>query len=148
MKAKFNSLNVQNGRNYGDKKETIESMVANVVNKGDIVQPVTVRWYMSRSGDGASPVYCSVWIHGKGASMAGHGSAGGYGYCKRSAAMAEALKSAGVELYGDQYGRDNSPARNRQKTCISGVGMMAVEEAIKAIVRALGYRGVCRISRG
>lgn len=144
MKAKFTSPEVMNGRNYGGEKEMIDTYNAVILHKGELLQPVTVRWYMGRSSK-ASTVYCSIWVYGKGIHVAGHGSAGGYGYCKRSAALADALRSAGIELYGDQYGRDNSTARLRKSASISGVGMDACRSAIEAICKALGYRGKCII---
>lgn len=68
----------------------------------------------------------------------GHGKAGGYGYHKESAAIAKALDSAGVELYGTAYtGREDV---DYTKRCyINGVGQSAVKGALFAIAHALGY---------
>ena len=89
--------------------------------------------YMSRSGDGASPVHCALWVR-VGASKhdggriffndttSGKGRANGYGYHKLSAAIADAIESAGIKLNSD----------------ISGVGDNAVCDALAAIGRACG----------
>lgn len=53
----------------------------------------------------------------------GTGSAGGYGYCKASAAAGEAIRNAGFTL----------------SRSISGVGTRAIEEAVLALARAAGW---------
>lgn len=67
--------------------------------------------------------YAAAWIHAKGVYACGGGMAGGYGYHRPSAAAANALKDAGVEL----------------ENPISGVGESAIEGALYAIGVALGY---------
>lgn len=118
----------ENGKNLGQEKETVETfnLVVRTPDEG-MFTAVTLRLYMGRSR-GASTVYASIWVHGQysgGAPYhtAGHGSAGGYGYCKRSAAAACAIKSAGIELHKS----------------ISGVGHGAIQDAIRAIGTAMGY---------
>ncbi len=86
-------------------------------------EPVTVRCWMGRSSS-ASVVYAAAWINEGANYSSGSGKAGGYGYCKHSAAIAAALRSAGVKLNKD----------------ISGVGESAVRDALAAIARALGFR--------
>jgi len=88
-----------------------------------------VRWWMGRSRN-SSRVLCSLWVADSepGAPYArcmvgGHGSAGGWGYCKQSGAFAAACKDAGIELTID----------------VHGVGMSSVDHAILAIVTAAGY---------
>lgn len=66
--------------------------------------------------------YCCVWLHTRDAYAIGKGKAGGYGYCKESAAVDEALRSAGVQL----------------EHCIHGVGINAVREALHAWARFVG----------
>lgn len=132
---------VSNALNYSGKKETIDTYTLSGFKKGEFRELVTARWYMGRSSQ-ASQIYCSVWVHGDNFWASGKGTAGGYGYCKRSAAFAEALGSADIKLFGSPYsGRDTKDA---QKTpcCISGTGMTAVEDAMKAIGAALGYKKV------
>jgi len=118
-------VSADNGRNYGDSKETIGSYV--VVDCRLKKEVVTLRLYMGRSAS-ASKVYASIWISPDYATMpgicytAGTGAAGGWGYCKRSAATGSAIRSAGISL------RDS----------ISGVGTDAVEDALLAIAVAMG----------
>lgn len=75
---------------------------------------VDVRFY----GKSAT-IYCVVWIWHDALtdSARGYGKAGGYGYHKASAAMAEALQRAGVTLSRD----------------IGGVGDSAIESALNAL---------------
>ncbi len=84
-----------------------------------------MRWYMARHGDGASPVYCSIWANSRLVYTAGNGTARGYGYCKKSASMHDAIESAGFKL--------SSP--------IDGVGDSAIRAAGFAIVKTLGFTG-------
>lgn len=64
----------------------------------------------------------SVWVHGD-SGCAGHGTAGGYGYHRPSAALQEALTSAGIKLAQP----------------IDGYGEQAMEDALLAIAEHLGY---------
>ena len=113
---------VSNGVNYGYKKELIRTY--NVVTDA-LKEIITVRCYMGRSAN-ASTVYASVWINTSDVHTSGKGKAGGYGYHKESAAIAEAMESAGVSLDTD----------------ISGVGDGAIKEALSAIANALGFERV------
>ena len=117
---------VENARNLVDRKETINAWCLVAHNGGETHKLATVRWYMARRSDGASPIYCSVWLRaprygpaevGGSYHSGGYGSASGYGYCKRSAAFDSAVESAGITL-----GRR-----------VDGVGMSAVREALLAI---------------
>ena len=123
MNAKITKTNVSNALNMGDKKETIKQMVLIACKAGEFSEPVTVRWYMSRSGDGASPVYCSLWVHCSPYYVSGRGIARGYGYHKASAAFQEACDSAGIELSQPVDGRGNDMVR----------------EALYAVGAALGF---------
>lgn len=137
MKAEFTNNNVQNGKNLSGDKETIATLTVVAYKNGEFFEPVRVSWYMGRSNN-ASMVYCSIWCHSRhrDISVAGIGSAGGYGYHKPSAAFQEALDSAGIKLSGDQYGREkhNKPSR------VDGCGDSAVDRACMAIVKALGFK--------
>ena len=123
MNAKLTKTDVSNARNMGDKKETIKTMALITCKAGEFSEPITVRWYMSRSGDGASPVYCSLWVHHEPCYVSGRGKAGGYGYHKASAAFQDACDSAGIEL--------SQP--------VDGCGDSLVKYAILAIGEALGF---------
>ena len=123
MNAKITKTECQNAINMGDKKETIKTMVLITCKAGEFKEPVVVRWYMSRSGDGASPVYCSMWVNHHPYYVSGRGKAGGCGYHKASAAFQDACGSAGIKLDKD----------------VSGVGDGAVRDALFAIGQALGF---------
>lgn len=121
--AKLPAAPTENGKMLDGEKEQTRAWAIVARHKGKWVQPITVRCWMGRSRN-ASTVYASVWASGPGRWYAGHGTAGGYGYCRHSAAVGAAFDSAGIKL-----------ARS-----ISGVGESAVEEALCATARALGYR--------
>ena len=118
MKATIKEL-AGNGKNYGHKKELIQTF--NVITD-TLKEIITVRCYMGRSAS-ASVVYASIWVYGPEHFASGTGKAGGYGYHKSSAAIGDAIKSAGIELSKD----------------IEGVGDSAVIEALGAIAEAMGY---------
>jgi hypothetical protein len=90
---------------------------------------ITVKFYMGRSSN-ASVVYCNIWLGNDTHCASGTGSAGGGGYHKKSAALQEAIDSAGIAL--------SSP--------IDGRGDSSMREAIKAIGKCLGYRKTFLIS--
>lgn len=68
--------------------------------------------------------YALVWLRGLGEHGMGYGSAGGGGYCKRSAAVSEAFGRAGLSL----------------SEAVSGVGETAIEEALRAFARHRGLK--------
>lgn len=68
-----------------------------------------------------SVAYACVWIHDDKIHASGSGKAGGYGYDKESAAVAEALENAGVTLSEN----------------IAGVGQHALRDALEATARAV-----------
>jgi hypothetical protein len=117
---------VSNAKNLGGKLETVSilkllaySMTSPAPHS--IVTLVDARFYMARSGDGASPVHCTVWVSCDGFHTSGYGVASGYGYDKSSAALADALQNAGIMLAKD----------------ISGLGSSAMSDAIFSIGNAL-----------
>lgn len=121
MKATMGK-NVSNAVNYKGQKELVKSY--NVIT--DTLREIIIaRCYMGRSAS-ASTVYASIWIQSSGIYTSGKGKAGGYGYHKESAAIAEAMESAGVSLDSD----------------ISGVGDGAIREALRAIAEAIGFSKV------
>ena len=96
-----------------------------IVNDGDTMRVIcNVRFYFV-GRDGMSPLYCVVWLNdGKtGTYKAGAGKASGCGYHKPSAALEYALNDAGIY--------PSEP--------ISGVGSLAIVEALEALAVALGY---------
>lgn len=141
MRAKFNGLHNQNGRNYGGEKETTLRMIV-VGKRGKELAPIVeARFYMGRSRT-ASTVYCSLWVHGA-EYCAGHGVASGYGYHKESAALQSAINSAGVSLFGSNYAyTQNGEKPNFKKAAhIGACGYSSMETALKAIARAAGAKG-------
>lgn len=110
-----------NARNFSREKETTRTLTmvcAETLTDGGIhlSAPIDVRWYMARHRDGASPVYCSVWIY-SGDHSSGRGKASGCGYDKESAALEYALMSAGF----------------RFSRSFGGAGDRAIEDAIHAV---------------
>lgn len=90
---------------------------------GEVVLPVRAWLYQSPRG---SVVYCSVRIKTRdGRYTSGAGNAGGYGYHKASAALGDALTSAGVRL----------------DSAINGRGDSAMRDALRAVAEAAGYPG-------
>lgn len=126
MKATFNDKQKNNAVNMGGDKEQVGGYKLVAVRNGELVELATLRLYMGRSRT-ASKVYCSLWITGaRGEWRSGHGTAGGWGYHKPSAAAADAFRNAGIEL----------------SDCIAGRGDSAIEGALKALGKAYGYRKV------
>lgn len=126
MKATINNNQKNNAVNMGSDREQVGGYKLVAIYKGELEELATLRLYMGRSRT-ASKVYCSLWITGaRGEWRSGHGTAGGWGYHKASAAAAEAFRNAGIEL-------DKS---------ISGVGSGAIQDALKAVGKAYGYRKI------
>lgn len=116
-----NIIDTQSNAKHLDKETTSTlGLVARV--DGKLSKVVDARFYMSRSADGAGPVYCNVWVHGATGNISGRGKATGYGYHKPSAALGEAIESAGFTL-------DKN---------ISGVGSEAMRETCLAMAVAVG----------
>lgn len=113
-----------NGRMLDGAKEQISALVVvGTIKGGPLAEIAKARFWMARRSDGASPVYCSVWLHTAG-HTSGHGTARGYGYHKQSAALQAALDSAGVKL----------------ETAVDGVGDGAMDDAMLALARFAGSR--------
>lgn len=112
----------EEGRNYSGKKELTDEWQLVCYEKGKgLTCPITIRCWMGRSRN-ASTVYASIWISRDGFYAAGWGDAGGWGYCKASAAVGDAISRAGIVLERD----------------IHGAGHSAIKEAMHAIADALG----------
>ena len=126
MKFTLPKTIISNAKNLGEDKEIVRALSIVVNTKKGLKEIVCARWYMGRSPN-ASRVHCSLWLmvgqHYY--SNSGYGTAGGWGYCKRSAAFAEALESAGVGV----------------SESASGQGLSVVREQLLALVKAMGYQG-------
>ena len=151
MRATF-TKEVHNAINYAGKKPMLSRHV--LIDKKTEREIVECRTY----GAG-STVYCSIWINTVKqekrpagwvyCSTSGKGSAGGYGYHKESAAVADAIKSAGIVLTGSPYGRpsdSDTPAQTRamlkKPAYIGGCGDGSIRCALLAIAYAAGYTEV------
>lgn len=66
-------------------------------------------------------IHCISWVGNRDLYGSGYGKAGGYGYCKASAAMADAIDHAGIKL--------SKP--------VAGVGDTAMRDAAVAIGKML-----------
>lgn len=122
---------------------------------GELVEAITVRTYYNPRGSGLQPVRACVWIKPapgfseSGGFLTGRGSAGGCGYHKESAAIAEAVAHAGVKLWGKCYQYGGEPVDFKKEIHFGGTGSSAYEEIFKAIARAVGHKGRMRwISHG
>lgn len=107
MKATIdNSKQYRNAKEMSDKKEMFKSLRLVVLMQdqstgiGQLKVKAEARFYRSRSGDGASPIYCSLWLS-YGEWSSGLGVAKGFGYHKTSLALARAFESAGIKLSED-----------------------------------------------
>lgn len=93
-----------NGKNLGGRFEVVDRRKVLACVNGKILCAMVVRVYKSRSGDGASPIYASVWINKPATGYnyvvpytSGNGVAKGFG----GAAIIAALHSAGVVIDDD-----------------------------------------------
>ena len=153
MKAVMPVASVSNARNYGGEKEQIRGI--KLIDKKTERVVIDARWYMGKSAS-ALNMHCSLWCMGTGAyeaahSTSGKGTAGGYGYHKASAALASAITSAGITLYGSPYGhpvnQDTDKATKamlKRAAHIGGCGDGSIDCALLAIAYAMGYREVIR----
>lgn len=117
MKAKTQNLNTY--ENLGEKREKVSHKFAaqyTVIDPATGRQVVIVRLYVT----GTQHHVCA-WLYGNVTKGSGYGRAGGYGYCKTSAAVHDALEAAGVEL--------SEP--------INGRGLSKVREALEAVGKSL-----------
>jgi len=114
-----------NGKNYSGDKEMVSAYSVIVSNGDGMKELVTARVWMARSNS-ASVAYASVWVLAGEKYTAGHGTAKGYGYHRPSAAIGEAIESAGIKLEKSIY----------------GVGDSAITDALTAIANYLGYQKV------
>ena len=144
MIAKFTS-SMQNATQPQNKEMIARYLVIDKESERHIVD---CRVYMGRSSS-ASVVYAAIWISfdvkqcrdedakaWECGYTTGKGKAGGYGYHKASAAVQDAITSAGIDLYGSAY--TGTPDFTISAS-ISGVGDSAIQSALLAIAFAAGY---------
>lgn len=147
MKAVF-TKEYSNAINHGGKMETVDQFI--LIDKKTERQVVVARTYMGR-GRSASQVKAAIWVDLSGKKKpagweygytSGAGSAGGYGYDKVSTAIADAIESAGIELYGTAYLRHGENVDFKKRVHFGGVGVTATRAALLAIAYAAGWSDV------
>ena len=147
MKAVF-TKECDKAINHGGKMETINQFV--LVDKKTEKEVVVARTYMGR-GRSASQVKAAIWVTLSGKKKpagweyghtSGAGCAGGYGYDKASTAIADAIESAGIELYGSAYLRHGEKVDFKNRVHFGGVGVTATRSALLAIAYAAGWTDV------
>lgn len=147
LKAVF-SKECNKAINHGRKAETIDWFV--LIDKKTEKQVVVARAYMGR-GRSASQVKASIWVDlsdkkkpadWKYGRTSGSGQAGGYGYDKASTAIADAIESAGIELYDTAYLRHGEKVDFKNRVYFGGVGLTATRSALLAIAYAAGWTDV------
>jgi hypothetical protein len=144
MKAVFTS-EMSNGVNYGNKLETVGGY--KLIDKKTESVVVDCRIYTGRSRD-ASQVKATIWITLSDAKKpatweyhhtSGTGTAGGWGYCKTSSAVASAISDAGIELFGSVYGNTQEKVDFKKRVYFGGSGEQSVRVALLAIANAAGF---------
>lgn len=138
IRAVFSDKPAENARTSDTPMVSVWSLV--VKHKGELREAVTVRTYYTSRGTGMQPVRACIWVRGAEGYRSGRGSAGGCGYHKESAAIADAVSNAGITLYGNPYARDPNPADAKKPLHFGGTGSSAYREIFEAIARAAGYR--------
>lgn len=119
FKTKFNGSCRKEGKTYF---ESFNVLVPSKYGENNSNAVIELRMYGTGNRN-----YACLWVHdssNSGISTSGTGWAGGYGYHRPSAAAEAAIINAGFTL----------------SKSISGVGDSAIEEAIKTIAKALGYK--------
>jgi hypothetical protein len=135
MKAK---LLEGEGLDWHDKKfrtvadKTLAGVMVALTNKYP-AGAVIAKFYQA---DRSHVIYCALWV---GSDRRGWGMAGGWGYHKSSAALSEAMRRAGVELYGNPYGEGNSDETfpKGKPVHIDGRGHGSMVDAMQAMARAV-----------
>jgi len=136
MKIKASIVKKQENAKCLDNKELVSafSLVVRMPD-GSMREVITARCYMGRSAS-ASVVHAVLWVRCKdGEWTSGSGHAGGYGYHKESAAIADAISSAGVTL------QDLENDCKDHWFYLGGTGTSYYPQVFEAIARAAGYRG-------
>lgn len=137
MKIKAQIVKKAENAKRPDNKELVSAFSLVVrLPSGELHEVITVKCYMGHSAS-ASVVHAVLWVRcADGVWTSGSGSAGGYGYHKESAAIADAIKSAGIELKD----LDRTDRKVRWFD-FGGTGTSYYPQVFEAITRAAGYRG-------
>lgn len=132
MKAKFASDGLDwhdaHFRKVADM--TLNSVMVAVTNKFR-TGAVIAKFYRAPN---SHVIHCALWVGDR----RGWGTAGGWGYHKHSAALSEAIRRAGIELYGNPYGEGygDEDFPKGKPVHIDGRGHGSMVDAVQAIARA------------
>lgn len=143
MKAVF-TQECNNAINHVGKMETVERFI--LIDKKSEKRVVEACVYMGRSPS-ASQVKASIWVKLSDKKKPqgweyGHTSGKGCARGQGSEAIANAVESAGIELYGSAYQREGKPVDFKQRVHFGGVGETATRKALLAIAYAAGWTDV------
>ena len=143
MKAVF-TKECGNAINHGGKMETSERFI--LIDKKSEKRVVEACVYVGRSRS-ASQVKASIWVQlsdkkkpegWEYGGTSGKGCSSGH----YSDAIADAVESAGIELYGTAYPRDGEQVDFKERVHFGGVGEGATRRALLAIAYAAGWTDV------
>ena len=107
---------------------------------GQLKELICLRIYQGTGATVKANVWLQVAFPGENFWRTGRGSAGGYGYCKHSAAIDEALTNAGIQLWGSPYASHRT-VDYKKKASISGIGTSGIEAALLAVGKLIKPRG-------
>lgn len=133
-----------NAINHGGKMETAERFI--LIDKKSEKQVVEACVYVGRSRS-ASQVKAALWVKLSAKKTPegweyGHTSGKGCASGHYSEAIANAIESAGIELYGSAYERQGEKVDFTQRVHFGGVGEAATRRALLAIAYAAGWADV------
>lgn len=148
LRAKF-TTEQSNAKNYNSEKSLDKQYL--IIDKKTEKMVIDCRIYSGFTRN-ASTVYASIWVNltakkkpqaWRYGYVSGAGSAGGYGYDKNSGAVCDALRSAGIELYGVPYAAQSGVVADfKKRAYINGVGESAIRSALLATAYAAGFNDV------
>ena len=150
MKTKQSSMmavftkECNNAINRGGKMETSERFI--LIDKKSEKRVVEACAYVGRSRS-SSQVKASLWVKLSDKKKPegweyGHTSGTGCASGHYSEAIANAVESAGIELYGTAYHRHGEQVDFKEKVHFGGVGETATRTALLAIAYAAGWTDV------
>ena len=143
MKAVF-TKECNNAINHGRKMETSERFI--LIDKKSEKRVVEACAYVGRSRS-SSQVKASIWVKLSDKKKPegweyGHTSGKGCASGHWSEAVANAVESAGIELYGSAYQRHGEKVDFKQRVHFGGVGETSTRTALLAIAYAAGWTDV------
>lgn len=107
---------------------------------GQLKELICLRIYQGTGETVKASIWLQVAFPGEHTWRTGRGSARGWGYCKDSAAVDEALTNAGIQLWGSPYAGSRKVDYKKQAS-ISGIGTSGIEAALLAVGKLIKPRG-------